>query len=60
MTGRTDLFFPPENSEFELAHMPNAKLVPIESVWGRFAGGPGTNPVDAAFIDARLKELLAS
>lgn len=60
MPGRTDLYFPPEDSEFEVAHMPNAKLVPIESVWGHFAGGPGTNPVDVAFLDAKLKELLAS
>ncbi len=60
MPGRTDLYFPPEDSEFEVAHMPNAQLVPIESVWGHFAGGPGTNPVDVSFIDARLKELLAS
>lgn len=60
MPSRTDLYFPPEDSEFEVAHMPNAQLVPVESVWGHFAGGPGTNPVDVAFIDARLKELLAS
>lgn len=60
MPGRTDLYFPPEDSEFEVAHMPNAKLVPIESIWGHFAGGPGTNPEDVAFLDAKLKELLAS
>ena len=60
MPSRTDLYFPPEDSEFEVANMPNAKLVPIESVWGHFAGGPGTNPVDVAFLDAKLKELLAS
>jgi homoserine O-acetyltransferase/O-succinyltransferase len=60
MPGRTDLYFPPEDSEFETAHMPNAKLVPIESVWGHFAGGPGTNPDDVAFLDAKLNELLAS
>lgn len=60
MPGRTDLYFPPADSEFEVAHMPSAKLVPVESVWGHFAGGPGTNPVDVAFIDTKLKELLAS
>lgn len=59
MPGRTDLYFPPEDSEIEVAHMPNAKLVPFESVWGHFAGGPGTSPADVAFLDARLKELLA-
>jgi homoserine O-acetyltransferase len=60
MPGQTDLYFPPEDSEFEVAHMPNAKLIPVPSVWGHFAGGPGTNPVDVAFIDGKLKELLAS
>jgi homoserine O-acetyltransferase len=40
--------------------MPNAKLVPVPSIWGHFAGGPGTNPKDVDFIDAKLKELLAS
>lgn len=60
MPGQTDLYFPPEDSEFEVAHMPNARLIPIPSVWGHFAGGPGTNPADVAFIDAKLKELLDS
>ena len=60
MPGQTDLYFPPEDSEFEVANMPNASLIPVPSVWGHFAGGPGTNPVDVAFLDAKLKELLAS
>jgi homoserine O-acetyltransferase/O-succinyltransferase len=60
MPGHTDLYFPPEDSEFEVANMPNAKFIPIPSIWGHFAGGPGTNPVDVAFLDEKLKELLAS
>ena len=60
MPGQTDLYFPPEDSEFEVSCMPNARLIPIPSVWGHFAGGPGTSPVDAAFIDSKLKELLES
>lgn len=60
MPGRTDLYFPPEDSEFEVAHMPNAKLIVFESVWGHFAGGPGTSPVDVKFLDEKLKELLNS
>jgi homoserine O-acetyltransferase len=50
MPGQTDLHFPLEDSEFAVAHMPNAKLVPVPSVSGYFAGDPGTNPVDVAFI----------
>jgi homoserine O-acetyltransferase len=60
MPGQTDLYFPVADSENEVANMPNATLVPVPSVWGHFAGGPGTNPKDVDFIDAKLKELLAS
>lgn len=60
MPGRTDLYFPPEDSENEVSNMPNATFIPIESVWGHFAGGPGTSPVDVKFLDDKLKELLAS
>ena len=60
MPGQTDLYFPPEDSQFEVAHMPNATYLPVPSIWGHFAGGPGLNPADVGFIDDRLKELLAS
>ena len=58
MPCRTDLYFPPEDSEIEVAHMPNAELRVIPSIWGHMAGG-GINPDDAKFIDAALAELLA-
>ena len=60
MPGQTDLYFPPEDSRNEVASMPNASFVQSPSIWGHFAGGPGTNPVDIKFLDDRLKELLAS
>ena len=59
MPGRTDLYFPPEDNEYEVSHMPNAEFRPIESIWGHLAGGPGFNPTDAAFVDEALKELLS-
>jgi homoserine O-acetyltransferase len=59
MPCRTDLYFPPEDSEIEVASMPNAEPRVIPSVWGHMAGG-GLNPEDARFIDAALAELLAS
>jgi homoserine O-acetyltransferase len=59
MPGKTDLYFPPEDSEYEVRHMPNAQLRPIDSIWGHFAGGPGTNPEDVKVIDQAVKELLA-
>jgi homoserine O-acetyltransferase/O-succinyltransferase len=40
--------------------MPNAKFLAVPSIWGHFAGGPGTNPDDVKFIDNALKELLRS
>ena len=60
MPGTTDLYFPPEDSQFEVANMPNATFVPITSIWGHFAGGPGTSPADVKVLDGKLKELLAS
>ena len=60
MPGRTDLYFPPEDNEIEVSHMPNAELRPIESIWGHLAGGPGFNPPDAKFVDDAIRELLAS
>ncbi|HTJ95194.1 MAG TPA: alpha/beta fold hydrolase [Pararobbsia sp.] len=59
MPGRTDLYFPPEDSAYEVSKMPHAELRPIESVWGHFAGGPVANPVDVKFIDDAVRELLA-
>jgi homoserine O-acetyltransferase/O-succinyltransferase len=38
MPGQTDLYFPPEDSQFEVANMPNAKFLPVPSIWGHFAG----------------------
>jgi homoserine O-acetyltransferase/O-succinyltransferase len=60
LPGQTDLYFPPEDSQFEVAHMPNAKYIAVPSIWGHFAGGPGTNPDDVKFIDDQLKILLST
>jgi homoserine O-acetyltransferase len=54
-----DLYFPPEDEEFAVSHIPNAELRVIPGVYGHFAGG-GANPDDIKFIDDVLKELLAS
>jgi homoserine O-acetyltransferase len=60
MPGQTDLYFPPEDSEYEVSRMSNAELRPMPSIWGHFAGGPGLNRGDVEFLDKALKELLAS
>jgi homoserine O-acetyltransferase/O-succinyltransferase len=59
MPGQTDLYFPPEDSEYEVSKMPNAELRPMPSIWGHFAGGPGLSSADVEFLDKALKELLA-
>ncbi len=57
MPGRTDLYFPPEDGEIEVQHLPNAELAVIPSVWGHAAGG-NSNPVDSAFINDQIARLL--
>jgi homoserine O-acetyltransferase len=57
MPGATDLYFRARDNELEVQQMPNAELRPIPSSWGH-AAGRGTNPVDNAFIDHALGELL--
>jgi len=58
MPSKTDLYFPPEDSEHEIQHLKNAKLVVIPSVWGHVAGGSG-NPEDVNFITTQIKEFLS-
>jgi homoserine O-acetyltransferase/O-succinyltransferase len=57
MPAEKDLYFPPEDNAWEVERMPDAELRVIPGVWGHFAGG-GANPVDTAFIDQGLKDLL--
>jgi homoserine O-acetyltransferase len=57
MPSRTDLYFPPEDNELEVALMPNAELRVIPSIWGHLAGG-GANGDDVVWLDEQLRELL--
>jgi homoserine O-acetyltransferase/O-succinyltransferase len=57
MPSDSDLYFRVRDNEIELRHMPNAELRAIPSIWGH-AAGRGTNPVDNAFIDAALRQLI--
>jgi homoserine O-acetyltransferase len=59
MPAEKDLYFPPEDEQWAVSHMQNAELRVIPGVWGHFAGG-GANPVDTAFIDRAVAELLAA
>jgi len=59
MPSLTDLYFPPEDSRYEVEHLLVGECRPIPSIWGHMAGS-GLNPEDVRFIDASLKDLLAS
>ena len=53
----TDRYFPPVDSEYEAAHMPNGTCRVIKSIWGHMAP---MNPGDVPAVDAALAELLAN
>jgi homoserine O-acetyltransferase/O-succinyltransferase len=59
MPSASDLYFRVRDNELEVQQMPNAELRPIPTIWGH-AAGRGLNPVDNAFIDAALGELLGA
>jgi len=60
MPAEKDLYFPPEDNDYEVRHMPNAELRVIPGFWGHFAGGGlDADRTDTKFIDDALKELLA-
>lgn len=55
MPCRTDQYFTPEDSEYEMKFLKNGTLSVIESTWGHTAGG-GANQTDLAFMDAQITE----
>lgn len=57
MPSTSDLYFRVPDNEYEVSHMPNAELRPIESEYGH-AAGFGVSQADDAFIDNALRELL--
>lgn len=59
MPAERDLYFPPEDEEYEVKFIPSAELRVIPGVWGHFAGS-GLNPVDTQFIDCAVQDLLAA
>ncbi|KAI7227320.1 homoserine O-acetyltransferase [Hortaea werneckii] len=55
---KTDLYFPPEDSEIEVKHMREGigELKVFPSIWGHWAGGPGQSAEDVKWLDERLHE----
>ncbi|HZH05066.1 MAG TPA: alpha/beta fold hydrolase [Lautropia sp.] len=60
MPGDQDLYFQVDDNRLEMQHLRNAELHPIPSVWGHRAGNPLNQTEDRAFIETRVKALLAS
>ncbi len=58
MPATTDLYFTPEDCKEEADLIPNAKYLPIPSIWGHRAGNPYQNHEDELFIKKAIKELL--
>ncbi|KAJ6589852.1 Alpha/Beta hydrolase protein [Mycena vulgaris] len=58
MPSRTDMYFPPEDSEEEVKHLRNGELKVIESIWGHVAGGGGGPKADDEFIKTQVKRFL--
>jgi homoserine O-acetyltransferase len=54
----TDLYFPPADSELEVAAMARGELRVIDSDRGHVAGGPDRNAAVTAVVEAALRELL--
>lgn len=58
MPCKTDLYFPPEDSELEVEYMNGrARLAVIDSLWGHMAAG-ATNSKDTEFIEREVKAFL--
>ncbi|KAL3492859.1 Alpha/Beta hydrolase protein [Aspergillus germanicus] len=58
LPARTDLYFPPEDSEYEVECMsPGVGTLRVfPSIWGHWAGGPGDSKVDVKWLDEQLSE----
>ena len=59
MPSETDLYFPVADAESESRFIPDAKLMPIPSIWGHGAGA-GRGPGDAEFLNQAIADFLES
>ncbi len=55
-----DLYFPPEDSEIEVRHMPCAELQVYHSPWGHCVASPGNDAGFHGALDKAITELLQS
>lgn len=59
LPGKTDLYFPPEDSEIEVANMKDGigECIAFPSIWGHWAGGPGDSKEDLKWLDQKLRDI---
>ncbi|KAF7561567.1 hypothetical protein G7046_g2581 [Stylonectria norvegica] len=59
LPSKTDLYFPPEDSEYEVSCMDQStsELDIYPSIWGHWAGGPPGNMEDVQWLDERLRRV---
>jgi homoserine O-acetyltransferase len=55
----TDLYFTLEENRLEAQLIPGAELRPFDSAYGHCAGAPGRFPLETAFLEQAMRELLA-
>ncbi|KAJ5704135.1 hypothetical protein N7493_011273 [Penicillium malachiteum] len=62
LPAQTDLYFPPEDSEYEVKCMAPGigKLDIFPSIWGHWAGGPGDSEEDVKWLDKQLQQFFAA
>ncbi|KZV90089.1 alpha/beta-hydrolase [Exidia glandulosa HHB12029] len=61
LPGKTDLYFPPEDSELEVSLMRPGigTMEAFPSIWGHWAGGPGQSTEDVKWLDQKLRAFFA-
>jgi homoserine O-acetyltransferase len=59
LPSETDLYFRVADNAAEMAHLSDAKLLPIPSIWGHRAGSPERNPADAEFLRNVMQNCMA-
>lgn len=61
LPARTDLYFPPEDSEYEVANMKPGvgQLEVFPTIWGHWAGGPGDSKADLKWLDEHLRNFFS-
>ncbi|KAI1910071.1 hypothetical protein LOZ12_004744 [Ophidiomyces ophidiicola] len=56
LPAKTDLYFPPEDSEYEVANMRASvgEMDVFPSIWGHWAGGPGDSKEDVKWLNDKM------